>query len=244
MTAMYVAALTRKSGSSPIVAMVMPATAGPMMRVRLNTALFRATALATSDLPTISTTNDWRMGMSKALTMPRIDRQREDLPHLDPAAGDEEAERQRQPTGDCLGDDERATLVDRVGHDPAEEAENEDRRPLRGRDEAQRDRVAGQLQDQPALAHDLHPVADQRDQHAEPEESEVVVPESPQPVGQAGRLRRRSEVRVGWLGSAGIGNLWVGHSAVSDVLLNPRTRPSIRSTVRATPTRPVSTARS
>ena len=49
-----------------------PPTAGPMMRAPLKVALLRATAFTTCSRPTISTTNDWRTGMSTALMQPRI----------------------------------------------------------------------------------------------------------------------------------------------------------------------------
>ena len=49
---------------------VRPAIAGPTIRAVLKTAEFSATALATSLRPTISTTNDWRVGMSTALVIP------------------------------------------------------------------------------------------------------------------------------------------------------------------------------
>ena len=95
-----------------------------------------------------------------------------------------------------------------VGNDAAEQAQDQHRRELGGGYEAQRDRVVGELEDQPALRDALHPRADQRDQHAREEESEVAVAERPHAVGQAhpadglalaviaGVLRRFAERRV------------------------------------------------
>ena len=54
----------------PTVPMRMPPTAGPVTRAVLNTALFSATALATSSGPTISMTNDWRVGLSTTVMQP------------------------------------------------------------------------------------------------------------------------------------------------------------------------------
>ncbi len=48
-----------------------PATAGPKTRVALNTDEFSAIAFIKSSFPTISTRNDWRVGMSNALTIPK-----------------------------------------------------------------------------------------------------------------------------------------------------------------------------
>ena len=46
--------------------------AGPMTRAPLKSDEFSAMAFIKSSLPTISTMNDCRMGMSKALAMPRM----------------------------------------------------------------------------------------------------------------------------------------------------------------------------
>lgn len=70
MTARYDPALTRKAGATPAVAMTAPAAAGPRRRPALNMALLSPTAFGTSSGPTISMTNDWRVGMSTICTMP------------------------------------------------------------------------------------------------------------------------------------------------------------------------------
>ena len=70
MTARYDRALARKAGAMPKEAMVTPAAAGPRMRPVLNMALFRPTAFGTSSGPTISMTNDCRVGMSIIVTTP------------------------------------------------------------------------------------------------------------------------------------------------------------------------------
>ena len=70
MTARNDSELPRKAGARPTVLMRTAATAGPTMRAVLNTALLRATALDTSSGPTISMTNDWRVGLSTTVTHP------------------------------------------------------------------------------------------------------------------------------------------------------------------------------
>ena len=54
-----------------MIATRIPATAGPIMRALLNMEEFNAMAFIRSALPTISTMNDCRAGMSKAFTRPR-----------------------------------------------------------------------------------------------------------------------------------------------------------------------------
>ena len=62
---------SRKHQPSPTAATSRPAIAGPTTRAPLTIEELSAIALLRSSRPTISTTNDWRAGMSKALTMPR-----------------------------------------------------------------------------------------------------------------------------------------------------------------------------
>jgi len=60
--------------SVPTAVMRTPAIAGPMSRAALTEALLSATALASDSRPTISMTNDIRVGMSTADAMPLVDR--------------------------------------------------------------------------------------------------------------------------------------------------------------------------
>ncbi len=62
--------LSRNAAFTPTVAMTKPPIAGPMSRAPLNMPEFSATAFIRSSLPTISTTNAWRVGCSKALASP------------------------------------------------------------------------------------------------------------------------------------------------------------------------------
>lgn len=73
MTATNVTPLSRKHGPSPTIAITTPAREGPTRRAPLTRNEFRAMALGRSsrDL-SIWTTNDWRIGMSKALIRPSM----------------------------------------------------------------------------------------------------------------------------------------------------------------------------
>ena len=66
-----VSALMRKQGATPQVAITTPAIAGPAMRAVCTSTLLRPTALTTRSEPTISITKLWRVGLSRALTVPR-----------------------------------------------------------------------------------------------------------------------------------------------------------------------------
>jgi hypothetical protein len=70
MTGRKLSALRKKAGAMPHCAMRTPASAGPTMRAPLNMPELSAMALVRSALPTISTMNDWRVGMSTVLATP------------------------------------------------------------------------------------------------------------------------------------------------------------------------------
>ena len=70
MSAAKLRPFTRKHGASPTAAMSRPASAGPTMRAPFMITLLRVTALVSRAGPTISNTKVWRVGMSKALTVP------------------------------------------------------------------------------------------------------------------------------------------------------------------------------
>jgi hypothetical protein len=69
-TATLEAALAKKAQPVPTALIMTPATAGPRIRPVLKMVEFSPTALARSSLPTISTTNDCRTGLSTAETRP------------------------------------------------------------------------------------------------------------------------------------------------------------------------------
>ena len=65
-----VSALSAKQGTTPRVAIRIPASAGPTIRAAWTITLLRLTALTTRSGPTISITKLWRVGLSTALTAP------------------------------------------------------------------------------------------------------------------------------------------------------------------------------
>ncbi len=69
-TAMKLTPSIKKQSAIPTLAMRKPATAGPTMRAPLNIALFSEIAFMRSSRLAISTTNDCRAGMSKAMATP------------------------------------------------------------------------------------------------------------------------------------------------------------------------------
>ena len=70
-TARKLVALAKKQAARPTAAIRAAAITGPMIRERLKTDELSAIALSRSSLPTISITNDWRKGTSKAESVPR-----------------------------------------------------------------------------------------------------------------------------------------------------------------------------
>src|SRR6266545_5996683 len=69
-TAEYVSPLTMITGPVPNQWISRPARPGPISRAALNEAEFSPTAFGRSSRPTISTTNDWRVGASNAVPTP------------------------------------------------------------------------------------------------------------------------------------------------------------------------------
>ena len=126
-TATLDSALARKAQPVPTAVIVMPAMAGPMMRAELNVVELMATALASSSLPTISTTNDCRTGMSTALIRPRTNGEQQHLPVGDDAGDVEQAEQQRDQRQAGLGGEQQLALVEPVGEHAAPQPE-QDRR--------------------------------------------------------------------------------------------------------------------
>ena len=164
-----------------------PATAGPTMRAPLNTSELRATALARSGLPTRS--------RDIGLTRRDVDRaaqpvdQREDshVPVPDLPGPDEQGQRERLHHHRRLGQQDDPPLREAVAHGAADGRQDEDGGELQRGHQPELNRRSRQLQDEPRLAHALHPGSDQRDELSAPEEPEVSVPERRQPR----RLRRR-----------------------------------------------------
>ena len=105
--------------------------------------------------------------------------QQHDHPDLDDVRDDERSQHEGKHHHHRLDGDEDAPLRQRVGSDPGEEPEHHDRQELRGCDDAQPDRVAGELQDEPGLGDLLHPGPDERYKLSGEEEPSVRCPKSP-----------------------------------------------------------------
>ena len=186
MTARKLTASTTKAAVTPTAAMTRPATAGPMIRALLNIAEFRATALPMSSRPTISTANDWRTGMSTALTVPMTSasRIRNGIDAEPRERHDREGDRQAHL--DDLGDLQRLALGEVVGQHAGEQSEDQDRQELGGRHHAEPERVVGQLEDEPGLRDLLHPGPDERDRLTAEEQPVVAVAEGAHPAADRG----------------------------------------------------------
>ena len=141
-----------------------PATAGPRIRDALNRAELSPTAFATSSRPTISTANAWRVGMSIALVMPRS------------AARTMTCQTSTTPVAVSANRTKARTIatvwvaisVLRLGSWSAITPPNRPKMITGPNwatdDQAEPERVVGQLEDEPALGDLLHPRPDQRDQ--------------------------------------------------------------------------------
>ena len=177
MTARKLTASITKAAATPTAPMTRPATAGPMTRALLNIAELSATALPMSSRPTISTANDWRTGMSTALTVPMHEGQHDEERDRREPGDRDDGEGDRQAHLDRLGRQQRLALGQVVGEDAGEQAEHEDRDELGGRDDAQPQRVVGQQQDQPGLGDRCIQVPIRRDRLAAEEQPVVAVTE-------------------------------------------------------------------
>ena len=121
---------------------------------------------------------------------PEQEGQHEDHPDLDDVGEDEDGQDRGEDHHRGLGRDQDASLGQRIGGDPGEQAEDDDRDELGGGHDAEPDRVVGQLEDEPRLGDLLHPGADQRDRLAAEEQPVVAVLE------RAHRLRFHQASRV------------------------------------------------
>ena len=116
--------------------------------------------------------------------------QREDghVPVPDLPGPDEQGQRERLHHHRRLGQQDDPPLREAVAHGAADGRQDEDGGELQRGHQPELDRRSRQLEDEPRLAHALHPGPDQRDELSAPEEPEVSVSEG----GQARRLRRSS----------------------------------------------------
>ena len=151
MTARNERPLMKKAIEMSNTPIVSPATAGPTIRAALKIAELRATALPMSSRPTISMTNDWRVGMSTAFVQPRAKARRTICQTWTVPVSGQDREDEGEHHRDRLGRDERPALGQAVGDDPAEQAEDHDRDELGGGHDAEHERVVRQGQDEPGL---------------------------------------------------------------------------------------------
>src|SRR6266540_2675418 len=151
-TARKLTPFSRKHAPTPSAPISTPATAGPTTRAALKSEELSAIAFMRSSFPTSSTTNDWRVGMSKALTTPR-----------------KAASAITQPT------------VTVPVHDHAGvEREQQHAGRAERRDEPDVERGIRELENEPALGDGLHPRPREGHRLPEEEEPEVAVGERPE----------------------------------------------------------------
>ena len=121
--------------------------------------------------------------------------QDDDHPDLHEPGLDEGRESERDDAHRRLKSDEDPALGERVREHAPEQAEQQHRGVLGGCDDAKRERVIGELQDEPGLRDRGHPRPDQGDELAGPEEPEVAMAERRDPARQpARRSPRRRQV--------------------------------------------------
>ena len=103
--------------------------------------------------------------------------QDDDVPLVDAPGQRERRQDERQDHRARLRDDDDAAAVDAVGHVAAERRDEEDRDLPGEADRAEEERGVGEAVDQPRLRHRLHPRADEGNELAAEEETEVPDPQ-------------------------------------------------------------------
>ena len=135
-------------------------------------------------------------------------RQQDHVPDANGAGPGQRRERERAQHQQDLRRDDQAAAIDAIDHHAGEQADQQDRRELRERDDAEHRRRVRQLQHQPRLRGALHPGARERDQLAEEIEAIVAMPQRAKRaaalawivrrrLGPAGRARLRRGRGVG-----------------------------------------------
>ncbi len=185
-TATYEAAFTSKQTARPTVAMSTPPIAGPMTLAPFMTMLFRLTAFGSSSEPTISTTNDCRVGLSNMFTNPSSKASRKTCQsRTDPGNG-QDREHQSQHARGELRSEQDPPLVEAVRDQTAPCPEQQHRQELES-DVRPRSKPSfgtrREPEHQPGLRDALHPGAADRDR----------LPDEPQAgsCGSAVDLKRR-----------------------------------------------------
>ena len=181
--------------------MVRPAAAGPSTRAALNIAELRATAVPTSSRPTISTENAWRVGMSTTLVRPpRKARAMTCHTSTRPVNTRPNIANDRPILIACV-----TISVWRLGRASVMSPPNRPRTMTgihcMAATTPEQERVAGELEDQPALGDGLHPGADERHELAAEVQAVVAMPEGARAVGErhaGGRPDQRSVSGAWW----------------------------------------------
>ena len=167
------------------------------MRARLKPLELSAIAPGRSSRPTSSMTNDWRAGISNALIRPLAVARASSHPIVMSSRPREPPERGGLEAKQRLGDLDETQLVGAVDDHARMQRQQQHRERLRRGDEADQERAVRELERHPALGHDLHPGADQRQRLTEPEQAKVPVPLEGleriegRALGHAGNVRRR-----------------------------------------------------
>ncbi len=117
----------------PRAAISRPASAGPIMRARLKDAEFRPTALVRSSGPTISLTNDCRVGASNADPMPNTKASAKTCQVCATPVTASSAEQQRGDGEHGLGDLQQPALGEAVGDQAGVRREQQDGQELQTR---------------------------------------------------------------------------------------------------------------
>ena len=171
--------------SPPKKPIVRPAIAGPTMRAPLKIARVEGDGVGARPRgPTISTVNAWRVGMSTALVMPRIVASTR-ICHTCTVSVTTSANRMK---ASVIWTAWVAISVWRLGRASAIRPPNSPSRSTgqerERRRQAEDQRVAGELEDEPRLGDLLHPGPDEADELAAEEQPVVAVAERPAAVGE------------------------------------------------------------
>ena len=132
---------------------------------------------------TISTTNDWRAGVSNALMIPWTTCSTRMYATVIDAGERQHGERERLQHREHLRDDQDAMPVPAVDEHAGERREHERRDLAAEADDAEQQRRAGEPIDQPARGNARDPGADQRDALSAEEEAVVSGAERAEQVG-------------------------------------------------------------
>ena len=167
--------LTAKQTPTPKAAISTPASDGPTTREALKRLAFSATAFGSSSRPTSWKVSACRPGASKTSAHAAERREHVDEPERRRAGEDDDGQDRREQHRDELGSDHELAVVDAVGDDAGEEAEDRERDEAAEREDPDRDRRGRQLDHEPGERDVLHPRPDHRDELAGEEEAVVAV---------------------------------------------------------------------